>query len=104
MRFNYIDELYYKSLRELEEYCYYCLRCLYRAGITPRPDDFARVTFERNNGTIAEAVVYPVSACIDGEGVVNPMFFYGFKWDYDFKDLNNFIKVTFTESYKELKK
>ena len=96
-----IDKLYLKSIRELELYAYYILRCLYRCNIHIRPSDLTLITQERENGTIAQAVVYPKESVIDGEGIVNPMFFYGFKWDYT-EDLN--IKVTFTENPEELVK
>lgn len=96
-----IDELYCKSLHELELYAYYILRCLYRCNIHITPSDLTLITQERENGRIAQAVVYPRESVVDGEGIVNPMFFYGFKWDYT-EDLN--IEVTFTENPEELVK
>ena len=96
-----IDQLYCKSIHELELYAYYILRCLHRCNIHIRPSDLTLITQERNNGSIAQAVVYPRESVVDGEGIVNPMFCYGFKWDYT-EDLN--IKVTFTEDYRELVK
>lgn len=96
-----IDKLYLKSIRELELYAYYILRCLYRCNIHIQPSDLTLITQERNNGSIAQAVVYPRESVVDGKGIVNPMFCYGFKWDYT---ENYDIKVTFTEDYKELGK
>lgn len=96
-----IDKLYLKSIKELELYAYYILRCLYRCNIHIQPSDLTLITQKRDIGSIAQAVVYPRESVVDGEGVVNPMFFYGFKWDYT-GDSN--IKVTFTEDYKELSK
>lgn len=96
-----IDNLYCKSIHELELYAYYILRCLYRCNIHIQPSDLTMVTQERDNGSIAQAVVYPKESVVDGEGIVNPMFFYGFKWDYT-EDWN--IKVTFTEDPEELVK
>ena len=97
------EKAYWTGLKGLENYAQYMLRCLHRVGIHPRPSDIAHCTFERKNGQIAEAVVYPVTSCIDGKGIVNPMFFYGFKMDFDFKDLDHVsIDVIFCESYEEL--
>ena len=94
-----IDQLYCKSMHELELYAYYILRCLYRCNIHIQPSDLFLITQERANGTITQAIVYPRESVIDGKGIINPMFCYGFKWDYDSK-WN--IMVTFTEDPMEL--
>lgn len=94
-----IDNLYLKSIHELEKYSYYILRCLDKVNINVKPSDFILLTQERKNGTIAQAIVYPRESIVDGVGVVNPMFFYGFKWDYT-EDYN--VEVVFTEDYEEL--
>jgi len=99
------NKLYFKALKELEQYCQYCLRCLHRAGIHATPTDFVLLTGKRKNGNIYEALVYPKTAVVDGVGIVNPMFFYGFKFDYDFTDLSkSLFKVTFSENWEELEK
>lgn len=99
-----IEKTYWKALKELENYARYMLRCLHRVGIHPTPSEITHVTFERNNGQIAEAIVYPISSVVDGQGVVNPMFFYGFKMDYNFKDLDHIsIDVIFCENFEDLK-
>ena len=99
-----IEKAYWKALKELENYARYMLRCLHRVGIHPTPADIIHVTFERNNGQIAEAVTYPRSSGIDGVGVVNPMFFYGFKMDLDFRDLDHVgINVSFCDNFEDLK-
>ncbi len=94
---------YPKLLQKIEKYCQYCLRCLHRANIHPKPTDFALISFQRNNGTLAEALVYPLTA-IKTNTIENPLFFYGFKADYDFTNLEKPIQITFTENYEELKK
>lgn len=94
-------EKYMTGLTSLEQYVQYCLRCLHRVNIYPQPTDFTLITIERKNGQIAEAVVYPATAVKNGT-VANPLFFKGFKMDYDFKDLTDPIQLTITENYKEL--
>lgn len=100
---NNFEDIYLKALNKIEEYCQYCLRCLHRVNIHPTPTEFAFLTFKRENGTIAEALIFPISA-IKNDNVSNPMFCYGFKADFDFRNLEKPIKVTFSENFEELKK
>ena len=98
-----LNEIYPKAITKIEEYCQYCLRCLHRVGKHTRPTDFTYLTFKRDNGTIAEAIVYPATAINQTlQTIENPLFFYGFKADYDFKDLNKPIRITFSNNYEEL--
>lgn len=101
---NDMSKTYPILLHELEKYVYYCLRCLHRGGIYPRPEDFILLNFVRKNNTVAEMVVYPENSITPFGEVVNPLFSYGFKADYDFSNLEVPIKITFSESYDELKK
>lgn len=105
---RYIQDIkgqYFLLLQELEQYGYYILRCLHRMGIHPQPTDFTHITFLRNNGQIAEGICYPATAINQTlQTIDNPMFFYGFKADYDFKDMSYPIKITFSENYEELLK
>lgn len=98
------DKIYLKSIQELEKYAEYILRCLHRAGIHPTPKDLGFATFERENGTISQAVFYPVTSAVDGVGVVNPAFFLGFKFEYDFRDLDKPFQVIFCDNPEDLKK
>ena len=105
---KYIQDIqgqYFLLLQELEQYGYYILRCLHRCGIHPQPTDFTHITFLRHNGQIAEAVCYPATAINQTlQTIDNPMFFYGFKADYDFTNLEYPIRITFSENYEELLK
>jgi hypothetical protein len=47
---------------------------------------------------MAQAVVYPKSSIVEGEGVVNPMFFYGYCLDIKEDGMHLF----FTEDFEEL--
>lgn len=98
------DKQYLKALNRLEKYAQYMLRCLHRAGIHPTPQDIGFATFEREKGTISQAVFYPVTSAVDGEGVINPAFFLGFKFDYDFRDLDKPFAIIFCDNPEELKK
>ena len=71
-----LNEMILKCLHEMEQYIYYVLRCLYRCGIPVRPyyDDFIHIIQDD-----AHAIAYPRSSIVDGVGVVNPLFFFGFK-------------------------
>lgn len=97
------EKLYLSAIRELEKYAYYCLRCLHACGIHPQPSDFVFLTIERYNGTIAQAITYPKNAIKDGT-VDNPMFFLGFKFDFDFRDLENVVYINYCEDIDELMK
>ena len=98
-----IDELYFKALKELENYVKYCLRCLHRIGIHPQPSDFVWLLVARENGTVAEAVVYPKLE--KGDYMSNsPMFFLGYKLDFDFKNLEYPIALTYCNNIKDLRK
>lgn len=101
---NEFDKKYLKALTELEKYAQYILRCLHRAGIHPTPKDLGFATFERENGTISQAVFYPIESAVDGVGVVNPAFFYGFKFEYDFRDLDKPFRTVFCDNPEDLKK
>ena len=98
-----IDKLYLKALRELEKYVQYCLRCLHRIGIHPQPADFIWLVVARENGTMAEAVLYPKLDSDDYENT-EPMFFLGYKMDFDFKNLEHPIVVEYCDNIRELRK
>ena len=97
---------YPRLLNILENYVYFALRCLeHSKTFNPTPEDFTHLTFQRNNGQIAEAICYPDTSINETlQRVENPLFFYGFKADFDFKDMSCPIKITFSESFEELKK
>lgn len=99
---NAFDKIYIKSIKNLENYAQYILRCMHRVNVPVYPEDIGFATFERKNGTIAQAVFYPISSAVDGKGVVNPAFFYGFKFEYDLKDLDLPFKVVFSENVGDL--
>jgi len=96
-----INKSYSSLLNELEHYVYYCLRCLHRGGIYPQPKDFVLLSFKRNGGNLAEAVVYPATA-VKNNTIENPLFFYGFKCDWNFTNLEKPVEVTFSEKFEEL--
>lgn len=98
-----IDILYCEALKELENYVKYALRCLHRANIYPQPKDFIWLLVPRNNGTIGEAVLYPETSFKNGE-LTEPMFFMGYKMDYDFKDLTKPIVVKYCDNIEDLRK
>lgn len=93
------NKIYIKAFKELEKYVQYCLRCLHRAGIHPSPKEFALCRFEVDGYDFVDAVVYPVDSL---KNPFNPLFFYGFKIEYDFKDLEHFIVLDFYEDYFSL--
>lgn len=92
---------YPKIMKHIEEYCQYCLRVLHRAGIHPTPSDFALLSFTRKNGRLSEALIYPANSVTETT-IKNPLFFYGFKADYDFSNLEYPVKITFSEDYEVL--
>ena len=93
---------YPRILKKLEDYVRYCLRCLHRVGIHPTPTDFALLSFVRKNNRLAEAVVYPANS-IKQDEIFNPLFFYGFKAEYNFTNLEYPIEIIFSEDYDELR-
>lgn len=99
-----LTKAYPQHIKKLEQYVYYMLRCLHRINIHPTPSDITLVTLPRPNGTIAEAVIYPPCSVDINHEIINPLFCYGFKTDWDFTNLQYPIKVTFTENIKELMK
>ena len=102
---NDLERVYPVVLGRLEDYVFYCLRCLHRVGIFPVTDEFAWVTIPRENGSVGEAVVYPASSVKEEtQEIKDPMFFYGFKMDWDFRNLSTPICVTFCKTYEELVK
>lgn len=96
-----LNDLLYSCIHELEKYAIYVCQCL---GKNVNLDDFVVVHFEKRHGT-AMAMVYPKSCAVDGLGVVNPMFFYGFYIQMGERindDLKLPIKVEFFETFEEM--
>lgn len=72
---NKVNTVHMQCLHELEVYAYYIARCLQEKF---NLKDIVLVSFDEPKG-IRQAVVYPKSSVINGEGVVNPLFFFGYK-------------------------
>ena len=93
---NKLNKAHLECLHELEKYTYYMAQSM---GKNFDLKKIVRVTYENPHG-ISEAVVYPKESVIDGEGVVNPLFFYA----YSFEIKEDGIQIWFTEDYKEFQK
>ena len=101
---NDLNRAYPMLMEQLEKYVQYCLRCLHRCNIHPASTDFALIRLQRHNGSLAEAVVYPATSVKENlHEIENPMFFYGFKMDWDFRNLSTPICVTFCNNVEDLK-
>ena len=88
-----VTQVHLECLHELEQYCYYIARCL---GKNFNMNEIVRVQFENPKG-MTEAIVYPKSSVVDGQGIVNPMFCFG----YCLKITEQGIQLQFTEDYNE---
>lgn len=87
-------ELYTKLISELEKYAEHIVECL---GDDFNQEDLIRVGYTEIDG-LAEAIVYPRTSIVDGEGIVNPMFFYGY---YVYLTENYNVKIKFTQNHQE---
>lgn len=98
-----INEFLMQCYHKIEEYIHYMLRCLHRCGIHPNPQEFVHIKQELPDG-FSEGIVYPRTAIINGKGVVNPMFVYGFriKTSDEILHATKPIGVFFSESSYEL--
>ena len=85
--------LYYDS--KLNDYAEYILEMLKIEGIPATPKDLVYVTVEQENG-FSKAIIYPRESVVDGKGVVNPLYFYGY--EIDFKEAT----ITFSENPKDI--
>ena len=97
---NVINEIQLQCYQELENYLCYMMRCLLRTGQQWDNDKITVVTFEKTSG-VSQGVVYPASSVIDGQGIVNPAFFYGYYIGHDMNDKYKF-KILITEDYRLL--
>ena len=88
-----VNEIHMECLSELEHYIHYIMRCL---GQNFDYDRLVSVHYENRNG-ISQAVVYPKESIIEGQGVVNPMFFYA----YALEITEEGIQLWFTEDHKK---
>ena len=88
-----VNNVHMECLGELEHYIHYIMRCL---GQNFDYDRLVSVQYENRNG-ISQAVVYPKESIIEGQGVVNPMFFYA----YALELTEEGIKLWFTEDHKK---
>ena len=98
---NLKNEYYTRLLKELENEVYYWLRCFNRAGKHITPDEIGLINLPRTDNTISELVCYPVPS--KQEDLSNSIM-YGFKLDYNFKNLEFPIVATFTNDLGELLK
>ena len=98
---NLKTEYYTRLLKELENEVYYWLRCFNRAGKHITPDEIGLTVLQRTDNTISELVCYPVPT--EQEDLSNCII-YGFKLDYNFKNLEFPIIATFTNDLGELLK
>ena len=98
---NLKNEYYTRLLKELENETYYWLRCLNRVGIHPTPAEIGLINLPRADKTISELVCYPIPKTYDD---LPKCLRYGFKLDYNFKNLEFPIVATFTTDLLELSK
>ena len=91
-----LNKVHMECLHELEQYAYYITRCI---GKDFNMNDIIRVQFENPKG-IAEAIVYPRTSVINGQGIVNPLFFKA----YSLTITKEGIQIWFTENPNEFQK
>lgn len=97
---EFYKELYTHLISRLGEYAEYIQ---IKLGDKFDINDLVTVTYDKVNG-MAQAVVYPKASVVDGEGVVNPMFFCGY-YVYQIEDYKLEIKFsTNPQEYQEMLK
>lgn len=98
---NLKTEYYTRLLKELENEVYYWLRSLNRVGVHPTPAEIGLINIPRTDKTISELVCYPIPT---KQQNLTESLIYGFKLDYNFKNLEFPIVATFTSDLLELSK